>query len=114
MSVPAKTRRLVFERDGHECVHCGTDYGLTIQHRANRGAGGSKLLDGPENLVVMCGLSNQRLESSAVFADFGRLMGWKIRRTDDPETIPVRYASGDFWYINSRGTRILAEGEHIG
>lgn len=114
MTVPAKTRRLVFERDGYECVHCGTTEGLTIQHRASRGMGGSKAYNTLAHLIVMCAESNQRLESSAAFADLGRTLGWKIRRTDDPETIPVRYASGDFWYINSRGTRILAEGENIG
>ena len=112
MSVPASTRRLVFQRDGDECVHCGTTVGLTIQHRAGRGMGGSKTLDGPENLIVMCALSNQRLESSAAFADLGRTMGWKIRRSEDPTTIPVRYASGDFYYLNNRGTRILAEGDN--
>ena len=112
MSVPTSTRRLVFQRDGDECVHCGTTEGLTIQHRAGRGMGGSKTLDGPENLVVMCALSNQRLESSAAFADLGRTMGWKIRRSEDPTTIPVRYASGDFYYLNNRGTRILAEGDN--
>lgn len=111
MSVPARTRRVVFARDGNECVHCGTDYGLTIQHRANRGAGGSKLLDGPENLIVMCGQSNQRLESNAVFADLGRTLGWKIRRSDDPTTIPVRYASGDFYFLDKSGARFLAEEE---
>ena len=112
MTVPASTRRLVFQRDGDECVHCGTTEGLTLQHRASRGMGGSKTLDGPENLVVMCGQSNARLESSAAFADLGRTMGWKIRRSEDPTTIPVRYASGDFYYLNNRGTRILAEGDN--
>ena len=112
MSVPASIRKLVFQRDGDECVHCGTTEGLTLQHRAGRGMGGSKTLDGPENLIVMCALSNQRLESSAAFADLGRTMGWKIRRSEDPESVPVRYASGDFYYLNNRGTRILAEGDN--
>lgn len=106
MSVPAKTRRLVFERDGHECVHCGTNYGLTIQHRANRGAGGSKLLDGPENLVVMCAWSNQRLESHAAFADLGRIYGWKLYRWQNPSEVPVLYPDGDHYTLTSRGTRI--------
>ena len=112
MTVPASTRRLVFQRDGDECVHCGTTEGLTLQHRAGRGMGGSKTLDGPENLVVMCALSNQRLESSAAFADLGRTMGWKIRRSEDPTTIPVRYASGDFYYLDKSGARFLAEGDN--
>ena len=109
MSVPASTRRLVFQRDGDECVHCGTTEGLTLQHRINRGLGGSKLRDGAANLLVLCGLSNQRLESSSAFADLGRVMGWKLRSWEDPETVPVRYASGDFYYLNDRGTRVLAE-----
>ena len=112
MTVPTGTRRLVFQRDGDECVHCGTTEGLTLQHRINRQMGGSKLRDGPENLVVLCAHANWRLESSAAFADLGRVMGWKLRSWEDPETIPVRYASGDFYYLNDRGTRILAEGEN--
>ena len=74
--------------------------------------GSSKAYDTLPHLIVMCAESNQRLESSAVFADLGRTLGWKIRRTDDPESIPVRYASGDFYYLNNRGTRILAEGDN--
>ena len=31
-------RDLIFERDHHACYHCGTTEGLSIQHRANRGA----------------------------------------------------------------------------
>ena len=112
MSVPARTRRLVFARDGDECVHCGTTEGLTIQHRANRGMGGSKLLDTAPNLVVMCAEANQRLESNAVFADLGRTLGWKIRRSDDPTMIPVRYASGDFYFLDKSGARFLAEGDN--
>lgn len=106
MSVPAKTRRLVFDRDGGQCVHCGTTEGLTLNHRASRGMGGSKTLDGPENLVVMCAWSNQRLESHAAFADLGRIYGWKIRRSEDPTTIPVLYPDGNHYTLTTRGTRI--------
>ena len=68
--------------------------------------GGSKLMDGPENLIVMCAWANGRLESHAAFADLGRIYGWKIRRSDDPTTIPVLYPDGDHYALTTRGTRI--------
>lgn len=106
MSVPARVRRLVFDRDGERCVHCGTTEGLTIQHRANRGMGGSKTLDGPENLIAMCALANFRLEQDSAFADLGRIYGWKIRRSEDPTAIPVLYPDGNHYSLTTRGTRI--------
>ena len=108
MSVPAKTRRLVFERDGHECVHCGTTEGLTIQHRANRQMGGSKHRDGPENLVTLCWQSNTRLEADSAFADLGRLYGWKLRSWETPAETPVLYGDGRYYFLSDRFTRILS------
>ena len=112
MSVPSSTRRLVFARDGDECVHCGTTEGLTLQHRVNRQMGGSKLRDGEENLITMCWQANTRLEADSSFADIGRLMGWKLRSWEDPTMIPVRYASGDFYFLDKSGARFLAEGDN--
>lgn len=77
-----------------------------MQHRINRGLGGSKLLDGPENLVVMCAWSNQRLEANAAFADLGRIYGWKLYRWQTPSEVPVLYPDGDHYALTSRGTRI--------
>lgn len=106
MTVPARTRKLVYQRDNHECVHCGATDGLTLQHRAGRGMGGSKLLDGPENLITMCATANYRLESDAEFSRLGITNGWKLRRHQNPETEPVLYApAGAFFMLNPRGTR---------
>ena len=56
-----KLKATVFARDGHFCViaggHC-TGIATTVDHRANRGAGGSRLLDIPENLVSACRICN--------------------------------------------------------
>lgn len=71
-------RDLIFERDHHACYHCGTTEGLSIQHRANRGMGGSKLKDRPDNLIVFCSVANVELESNADAAMYGRVNGWKL------------------------------------
>ena len=109
MTVPAKTRKLVYQRDNYVCVHCGTTNGLTLQHRASRGMGGSKSLDGPENLVTMCWQANTDLESNPDFMALGRKHGWKLSRWEDPTTIPVRYFADGVFYLTDRFTRIKTE-----
>jgi len=48
------------------CVHCGTtDSTLIPQHRINRGMGGSKLLNKPSNIVVLCSAFNGLIEANA-------------------------------------------------
>lgn len=96
MSISARVRQLVYERDGNACVACGVSHGLTIQHRKNRGMGGSKLLDTPANLVTMCAVENMLLESNADFADRGRRNGWKLWSYLDPLCCPVLYPDGWF------------------
>ena len=107
MTVPKKNRRLVYQRDDYRCVSCGTTEGLTIQHRINRGMGGSRsgALDRVENLLVLCGIENQRLESDHGFAREGLYRGYKLRSWENPLEVPVRYPDGDF-YLTGRGTRI--------
>lgn len=90
MTVSPKVRTQVFERDLKCCVACGSSYGLTIQHRINRGMGGSKTLDGYANLLTLCFACNTALESDAAFAEKGRRMGWKVHRNrgDRPRRHP--------------------------
>lgn len=110
MTVSPKVRSQVFERDCKCCVACGTSYGLTIQHRINRGMGGSKRLDGYANLLTLCFACNTALESDAAFAEKGRDMGWKVHRNRgiDPADIPVFY-HGDSrqWLLDDDGERRL-------
>lgn len=87
------------KRDRH-CLHCGkTDDTLIPQHRINRGMGGSKILDRPSNIIVMCSLFNGLIES-----DFDRAMkakeyGWKLDSWEDPLTSPVYDMVAGKWFL---------------
>ena len=67
MSIPRKVVAAVLARDNHRCViagpHC-TGVATLADHRANRGAGGSKVLDIPENLIAACALDNSHKEDA--------------------------------------------------
>lgn len=109
MAVTDKVRRTIFARDQY-CLHCGLSEGLTIQHRINRGAGGSKHRDNPANLIALCGLSNQLLESDAAFAQTGIAHGWKLRSWEDPFTTPVLDAlTGQYWTLDDQFNRTITE-----
>jgi hypothetical protein len=98
--------QMLLARDYFVCCHCGTnDDTLIPQHRKNRGMGGSKKLDRPSNLIVLCAEANGLLESNAKFAALGRLLGWKLERWQEPEKTPVYL--GDGWYLldNDYNTR---------
>ena len=80
------------------CSHCGTtDDTLIPQHRQNRGMGGSKVLDRPSNIIVLCSEANFLLESNSKFAELGRKFGWKLERGQEPESTPVYMGNG--WYL---------------
>jgi hypothetical protein len=59
--------------------------------------GGSKALDRPSNIIVLCSESNGLLESNSKFAELGRKFGWKLTRGQEPEKTPVYM--GDGWWL---------------
>lgn len=92
-------QRLV-DRD-RACIHCGTTVGLVPHHRKNRGMGGSKLLDTPSNLLVVCSWLNGAMESDPDVARYARGFGWKLERWQDPAQEPIWDAIRGRWVLHS-------------
>jgi len=91
-------KKRIYKRDEGICWHCGTTENTTIHHRANRGMGGSKLLDRASNLITMCVLHNGLMESDVNIFREAKEMGWKISRHSMPYSMPVRNHIGQ-WYL---------------
>jgi hypothetical protein len=80
------------------CWHCGVEDNLVPHHRANRGHGGSKLLDGLQNVILICAQYNGAMESQANVATMARDYGHKLSRYDSP-THPLFDMAGRKWYV---------------
>ena len=104
MALPKKTRNLILERDPH-CYHCGQSEDLVIHHRRNKGMGGSKLLDTPDNLMAVCSRYNGEMESVAGVAAQARQWGHKL-----PVWVslnePVFDVAGGWWFLLPDGSRV--------
>ena len=86
------------DRDKH-CWHCGaTDDTLVPHHRINRGMGGSKLLDTPANVIVMCSAINLGMEMDPALAEAAKSYGWKLASWEDPEKRYVLDLSKGLWF----------------
>lgn len=92
-----KRFRKYLDRDGG-CIHCGETEAVAPHHRRNRGMGGSKLLDAPSNIVVICSVINGLLESDTYWARKGRDWGWKLTAGQDPATTPVWVPVEGAWF----------------
>lgn len=99
MAVSKAVCDLVYRRDQYQCVHCGAVDGLSLQHRINRGMGGSKYRDTPANLVVMCAVHNALLESDPALAHDARWKGWKLASWEQPTRCAVFYAPLGEWFL---------------
>ena len=89
---------LYLARDLHCVCGCvGREDTFVPQHRINRGMGGSKLLDRPANVIVMCSEMNGLIESDQAFAAMARAYGWKLSRWDSPEDTPFYDQATDTW-----------------
>lgn len=77
-----------------------------MQHRVNRGIGGSKVLDNPANLILLCWFSNFEMEASSRAAKSAELAGWKVSRYTDPKTVRVfHYPSGEWFLLDDLWNR---------
>ncbi|MDQ5860649.1 MAG: hypothetical protein M3536_00090 [Actinomycetota bacterium] len=91
---------LYLARDLHCVCGCvGREDTLVPQHRINRGLGGSKVLDRPANVIVMCSLVNGRIEADSKWAGAAREYGWKLSRWESPEETPFYDLATGTWNL---------------
>jgi len=107
MAIPKKVLKLVQGRDSH-CWHCGVEDDLVPHHRKNRGMGGSKLLDTPDNLMMVCARWNGLMESNAKDASAATGWGHKVPAWGDTAH-PVFDRLGGWWFLLPDGSRVLSE-----
>jgi len=116
VSIPRKIVEQVLDRDNHECVIAGpncTHEATVADHRANRGAGGSKVLDSPECLVAACGIDNGAKEDAdeSTRADLVR-RGVRVPKASTNAATrrrcavtAVAYPDGTVWFLLPTGGR---------
>ncbi|HEU5223463.1 MAG TPA: hypothetical protein VFU07_07255 [Candidatus Lumbricidophila sp.] len=98
--VPAKVRKVVYERDNHRCVWCHTGHDITIQRRQATGMGGSHRLLNPSELVTLCLVHNQLAEGG--WQHGATRHGIKVRRNIGTLTcadVPVYYHHHGVWRL---------------
>jgi hypothetical protein len=102
---------LYLARDMHCACGCvGREDTLVPQHRINRGLGGSKVLDRPANVIVLCSSANGLIESNATWASRAREYGWKLSRWESPEETPFYdLATGTWNLIDNLYRRTITE-----
>lgn len=114
--IPKRIVKLVLERDGQVCQLnlSGCAYVATVaDHRSNRGAGGSTVLNDPACLIAACGLCNGRKEdANRVERELLEWRGIRVQKaaTNDATLLrclatAVRYRNGDWYQLDSDGGR---------
>lgn len=109
---------LVIERDGEVCQLAlnGCTYQATVaDHRANRGMGGSPVLNSPVNLIAACGVCNgakesvSGLELDGLFARGLRLFNGRLaeQTLELAAKTPVTYRNGDRYILRPDGGRTI-------
>lgn len=111
MALPKKTRDRVLDRDQGVCVVRGPvclGAAQVAHHRANRGAGGARSLDGASNLVASCSPCNGWIEDSTG-ADRADLITRGLRvegasthakTADRARETPVTYPNGRVYLLD--------------
>ena len=86
------------QRDGDVCAFTGVESDrLVPHHRANRGHGGFKGGDVLSNLILVDSIVNGRFEHD--LQKKAQLLGFKISRYADPESIPVFHKGFAGWVL---------------
>jgi 5-methylcytosine-specific restriction endonuclease McrA len=109
MALPKKTVELLRRRDPH-CYHCGQTEDLVPHHRKNKGMGGSKLLDTPDNLMMVCSRYNGDMESNPRVAQQARAWNHKLPVWESTDW-PVFDMAGGWWFLLRDGNRVRMTGD---
>ena len=116
MAIPKPIVAKILERDNYSCVlnlpGCLGE-ATVADHRANRGAGGSKQLNNPACLIAACVLCNgAKEEAHGEYLARLRVFGLRVlKAATNYETVhrcidtPVTYPDGSTYKLNSDGTR---------
>ncbi|MDN3309584.1 hypothetical protein QWJ90_01430 [Microbacterium oryzae] len=119
MTVSVGTKRQVIARDGGFCLlalpGCLGE-AQTTDHRANRGSGGSPVLDHPANLIAACTLCNGAKADarSLVLLDLEERGLWIRKAATNEETLqraketPAEGLDGQRWFLVSATSRVHA------
>lgn len=117
MTLKRKLVDQIIERDGGFCLmalpNCLGEANVA-HHRANRGAGGSKVLDDPANLVAVCTLCNGAAEDAPALVRLDLLeRGLRVEKAaTNAETLkrakltPVEYLDGRRFWLMSAFVRV--------
>lgn len=116
MRVSKKLFEQIRERDGGFCLMalpgCMGE-GNVLHHRANRGAGGSRILDHPAVLVLVCSLCNSRAEDAHAIVRMDLIeRGLRVEKAatnaatlERAKRTPVEYLTGQMWFLISATER---------
>jgi len=106
--VPKAVVRALRERDGDVCAWSGVETDTLVpHHRANRGAGGFKAGDRLSNLVLVDAIANGRFEHDLQHK--AKLLGFKISRYADPESIPLFHKAWGWVLLKDDGSVVRLE-----
>lgn len=108
MAVDKKLMAALRARDGEVCAWSGMETDTLVpHHRANRGAGGFKGADRLSNLVLVDSVANGRFEAD--LQDKAKLLGFKISRYADPESIPMFHKLWGWVLLKDDGSVVRLE-----
>lgn len=124
MPLPRKLFEQIKERDGHFCLlalsNCLGEGGV-LDHRANRGMGGSKILNHPALLVLACSQCNgdkadagaivlHDLEERGLYIRPGATHAATLQRAI---ATPVMDLAGELWLLIDEHTRTPYQHEEL-
>jgi phage terminase large subunit GpA-like protein len=104
MATKKSAALLVRQRDSH-CPHCGQSENLVVHHRRNRQMGGSKILDRPDNLLLICAAWNVEIESNANAANQAREWGHKLGSWNGFDTPVFDNTESQWWLLDQFGAK---------
>lgn len=66
--IPKKTKEIVWERDNHCCIVCGSPYGMPNAHYISRAHGGLGI---EQNIVTLCQTCHDRYDNGDKREEYG-------------------------------------------